>query len=217
MRVAATALLIGGCFALAGLRGPAARGDDKPATPAKDYELRVVNVGDGYKAIRFKPSTGESWQLLNGRWEKLEEAAPPPAGDHDILLVPAKSLLALRLDRATGATWLVQGKKWTPIKEPPPAKLGAPVPKPGPGYALRHVRLGNQLHVLRFHTTTGAAWHVNGGAFELQGENGPVRAGEFDIQMIAGKENWMAFRLDRKSGKTWLLQANKWDLAEEPD
>jgi hypothetical protein len=175
--------------------------------------LRVVNDGDLYQSVRFKPATGESWQLRNGRWEKLEEGAAPPAGDYDIVHLPAEALVALRLDRATGATWLVQGGKWVPIKEPV-AKPGAP--KPGPGYALRHVRTGNQLHLLRFHTTTGAAWHVNGAAFELQTETGPVPAGEFDVKMIAGKEEWMAFRLDRKSGKTWMLEANKWNAVAEP-
>jgi hypothetical protein len=216
MRVAVTILLVGGCCAVAGLPGPASGGDDKPAMPAKGFELRVVNIADTYKAIRFKPATGESWQLLNGRWQKLEEAAPPPAADYDVLLIPADPLFALRLDRASGATWLIQAGKWTSIKEPPAAKPGAGAPKPDSEYALRHVRLGNQLHILRFHTTTGAAWHVNGGAFELQRETGPVPAGEFDIKMIAGEENWMAFRLDRKSGKTWVLQANQWDLAAEP-
>jgi hypothetical protein len=216
MRVGMTAVLVGGCLALAGLRGPAARGADPPA-PAKGYELRVVNVGDQYKSIRFKPATGESWQLLNGQWEKLEEGAPPPAGDYDIVLVPAESLLALRLDRATGTTWLVRGGKWVPIKEPAGAKPGAPAAKPGPGYALRHIRLGNKLHVLRFHTAAGSAWYINGDAFEFQAETGAVPAGAFDITMIAGKENWMAFRLDQKSGRTWLLQANKWNLAAEPE
>jgi hypothetical protein len=179
--------------------------------------LRVANVGEVYRGIRFKPATGESWQLLGGRWEMLEEVAPPPAGDYDVVLLPAESLLALRLDRTTGATWLVQGGKWVPIKEPAAAKPGVPAGKPGPGYALRHVRLGNQLHVLRFHTTTGEAWHISGGAFDPQGETGPVPVGEFDVKMIAGEKKWMAFRLDRKSGKAWLLQANKWNLAAEPE
>jgi hypothetical protein len=214
MRVAVTVLLLGGCFALAPVSGRAAGGGDKAATPAKGYALRVANVGDTYHGIRFKPATGESWKLLNGRWEKLEEVAPPPAGEYDVHLVPAESLVALRLDRASGATWLVQGGKWTPIKEPPQAKPGGAVK---PGFALRHVRLGNQLHILRFHTTIGTAWHINGAVFQLQGETGPVPAGEFDVKMIAGEKNWMAFRLDQKSGKTWLLQANNWNLAAEPE
>jgi hypothetical protein len=215
MRTGVTALLVG-CLALAGLRGPAARGETPPA-PAKGYELRVVSVGDVYQCVRFKPATGQAWQMLNGRWEKLEEAAPPPAGDYEIVIVPAESLLAIRLDRATGATWLAQGGKWVPIKEPAAAKPGPPAAKPAPAYAVRHVRKGNQLHILRFNTTTGAAWHINGNAFELQGETGPVPTGEFDVTMIAGRENWMAFRLDRKSGKTWLLQANKWNPAAGPE
>lgn len=185
MRAYMTALLVGGFFTLFGL--PAARGDDAPAVPAKGYELRVAVTGNAYTSIRFKPATGESWHLLNARWQKLEEAVPPPAGDYDVLLIPAQALQALRLDRATGATWLVRDTRWVPVQEPAPAKLGAPAAKPGPGYALRHVRQGDQLHVLRFHTTTREAWHINEDEFTLQGETGPVPAGEYDIKMIAGE------------------------------
>ena len=81
--------------------------DEKPAAPAKGYELRIVTHGDTYNGIRFKPTTGESWKILNGRWEKLDEAAAPPAGDYDITLIPAEVLLAVRIDRATGTTWLL--------------------------------------------------------------------------------------------------------------
>src|SRR5688500_14077128 len=92
------------CVVVLALAGVAARADEKPAAPAKGFELRVVAVGDTYPGVRFKPATGESWKMLNGVWEKLEEAAAPPAGDYDITIIPAEALLAVRVDRAPGST-----------------------------------------------------------------------------------------------------------------
>jgi hypothetical protein len=193
-----------------------ARADEKPA-PGKGYELRIVAVGEIYHGIRFKPTTGESWMMLNGRWEKLAEDAVPPAGDYEITIIPAESLLAVRLDRATGTTWLLAKKKWIAVKEPAP-KRDAPAAKPpGPGCALRHIVLGDQLHVVRFHTKTGATWHLGGDTFEPLAEFDKVPAGDFDITLIAGKKDWMGFRLDRKNGTTWILQANLWQVVTEPE
>ena len=190
--------------------------DEKPAA-GKGYELRVVAHGDTYNGIRFKPATGESWKILNGRWEKLEEAAAPPAGDYDITVIPAEILLAVRIDRATGACWLLTKGKWNPVKEPA-AKPDAPAAKaPGVGCALRHIVLGDQLHVVRFHTRSGETWHLSGDTFKPMGEFGKVPVGDFDLTMIASKKDWMAFRLDRKSGKSWLLQANLWAEITEPE
>src|SRR5262245_66692021 len=129
MRTGITAVIMLGCFACV-----AAQADDKtppPPAAAKGYELRVVAAGDVYHGIRFKPTTGESWKILNGKWEKLDEAAAPPAGDYEIVIIPAESLLAVRFDKTSGTTWLLQDGKWTAVKEPP-AKPGAPKP-PGPG------------------------------------------------------------------------------------
>jgi hypothetical protein len=201
----------------AGLVGAAAGADEKPAVPAKAYELRVVAVGDTYHGIRFRPTTGESWNMIAGRWERLDEAVPPPPGDYDVTVIRAEALLALRIDRATGATWLLQKGKWNPVKEPAPPK-GVPAPKPpGPGFALRHVILGNQLHAVRFHTKTGAAWHLGGDTFEALGELGKVPAGDFDLTLITGTKDWMGFRIDRKAGTTWILQANIWHEVTEPE
>jgi hypothetical protein len=191
-----------------------AAADEKPA--AKGYELRIVAHGDTYNGIRFKPTTGESWKILNGKWEKLEEVAAPPAGDYDVTVIPAEILLAVRIDRATGTSWLLTKDKWNPVKEPAP-KPDAPAAKPpGPGCALRHIIVGEQLHVVRFHTKTGASWHLRDDTFAPLTEFGKVPAGDFDLTLIAGKKDWMAFRLDRKSGMTWLLQANIWQEVTEP-
>jgi hypothetical protein len=195
--------------------GPARAADDKPAVGK--YELRVVAHGDTYNGIRFKPTTGESWKVINGRWEKLDEAAAPPAGDYDVIIIPAEILLAVRIDRATGSCWLLTKDKWNPVKEPA-AKPDAPAAKaPGAGCALRHITVGDQLHVVRFHTRTGATWHLAGDKFEPLGEFGKVPAGDFDLTLIASKKDWMAFRVDRKTGASWLLQANIWAEITEPE
>ena len=202
------------CVIVLGLVSVAARADEKPAAPAKGYELRVVAVGDTFHGIRFKPASGESWKMLNGLWEKLEEAAAPPAGDYDITIIPAEALLAVRVDRASGATWLLKRGKWNPVKEPPADPKAKPA---GPGFALRHIVVGDQLHVVRFHTKTGATWHLGGDTFESLAEVGKVPAGEFDLTLIASNKDWMGFRLDKKAGTTWLLQANIWQQVTEPE
>lgn len=190
--------------------------DEKPA-PAKGYELRIVAHGDTYNGIRFKPTTGESWKILNGRWEKLEEAAEPPAGDYDVVIIPAQVLIAVRIDRATGSCWLLTKGKWNPVKEPA-LKPDAPAAKPpGPGCTLRHIVVGDQLHVVRLHTKTGASWHLGGDTFEPMAEFAKVPPGDFDVTMIASKKEWMAFRIDKKSGTTWLYSANLWQEVTEPE
>ena len=211
MRTSVAVVILAGLLAGAGR----VRADEKP-TPGKGYELRVVAFGDSYHGIRFKPATGESWNMLNGRWEPLDEAAAPPAGDYDVFIIPASALLAVRIDRASGSCWLLTKGKWNPVKEPAPKPGAPPAKPPGEGCALRHIIVGDQLHVVRFSSKTGATWHIKGDSFEPLAEFGIVPAGEFDLTMIASKKDWMAFRIDRKTGRTWLLQANIWQDVTEP-
>jgi hypothetical protein len=217
MRAVFVGVFLAGCVMAVGLVEPGARGEEKPKppkAPGKGYVLRAVAVGDVYKAVRFRRATGEAWELLDGAWQKLEDAAAPPAGEYEVHLLPADPLLAIRIDRATGATWLTRKGKWVRVKEPA-MKPGAP--KRGPGFDIRHVGLGDQLHVVRFHATTGETWHVNRNAYEALAESTAVAAGEFDITLIAGKEDWMGFRIDRKAGTSWLLLGRKWVKAKEPE
>ena len=216
MRATLIGVLLAGWLSGAGPGRGSAAADDKPAPPAKGYELRIVVVGDTYKGVRFKPATGESWQLTGGRWVKLDEEAAPPAGDYDVTVIPATSLLALRLDRATGATWLLRDGKWAAIKEPQ-LKPGEKPAKRGPGYALRHTRLGDNLHVVRFHTKTGETWHLEGREYEPLGEFARTPAGDYDVTLISGTKAWMGFRIERTSGTTWLLRANTWHFVAEPE
>src|SRR5262245_40269148 len=123
----------------------------KPAPARKAYEVRTIRVGDTYQGIRFKPATGETWQLAGEKWQALAETAAVPAGDYDVILIPTEeTFLGIRVDRTTGATWLLRNRKWAPVKEPPPpAKPGKPdgqarANAPG-GYELRHARVKNRL------------------------------------------------------------------------
>ena len=191
---------------------------DRAAAPArKGYELRMLGVGNTYQGMRFKLATGETWQIAGGRWLKIPEAGPLPAGDYDVLLIPAgESFLAVRIDRSGGATWLFQARRWNRVGEPPAgAKPNGPGARGG-GYRLRHARVGDRLHVLRFHTRTGAAV-VETDAYQDLAETGPVPPGDYDVTMIAGEDDWVAFRIDRSTGTTWLLRARQWVKVDEPD
>ncbi len=100
-------------------QGELAVAADPPAQKSKDYELRVIRVGDSYQAIRFKANTGESWFIDDEKFVKIPETGDVPAGDFDIkLITDDKDYIALRIDRTSGATWLLRNRKWSKIAEP---------------------------------------------------------------------------------------------------
>jgi hypothetical protein len=190
---------------------------DKPAPGAKAFEMRLLRIGDTYQGLRFNTATGESWQINLEKWEKVPETEAPAVGEYQITLIAGENgFLALRLERTTGATWLLKERKWNRIKEPA-AQAKAAEPAAGTGYELRPIQVGGQLHVIRFHTGTGAAAHIDGTAYEALAEPGPLPAGTYDVTMMATKERWMAFRFDHASGGTWLLRANRWAKVAEPE
>jgi hypothetical protein len=151
---------------------------------------------------------------------KIKEMAVCPAGEYQIALIPNENAFqAIRMERLTGATSLLSNSQWNLVKEPAGA---APLPARkavrDKGYELRHVHVGNQLHVLRFHAGTGAAAHVAGDAYETYPETaGPPPIGSYQVTLIATKDTWMAFRFDQSSGATWMLRANQWDKVAEPE
>ncbi|MCI0637806.1 MAG: hypothetical protein L0Y72_28795 [Gemmataceae bacterium] len=140
-----------------------------------------------------------------------------------MLIATEVNFIALRLEKATGATWILKARKWNRVKEPPAPKQDKNdplIPKgkgAGKGFELRHIRVGDRAHIVRFHAGTGAAAHIERDSFESLAETGPVMPGDFDVTMIATDQRWMAFRLDRGSGATWLLQANTWRRVSEPE
>jgi hypothetical protein len=96
--------------------------DPKPApTQKKDYELRIIRMGNTFQAVRFKPATGESWTMKGDSYEKIPETGPVPAGDYDIILVTDDTnWMAFRIDGRTGATWQLRGNRWNRVTEPRP-------------------------------------------------------------------------------------------------
>jgi len=90
-----------------------------PAAGLRPFEIRLVRIGEIYHVIKFNTATGESWQIIDGRWEKLGEAGPAPEdGEYDIFLVAESELMALRFDYRSGAGWQLRNRKWVRIEEP---------------------------------------------------------------------------------------------------
>jgi hypothetical protein len=126
MRSILRVLLLGGACLLCGgvliqtpQRAAAQKKEDQPRQAGKNFEIRIIRMGESYQAIRFKPATGESWLANGDKWEKIPEAAAVPAGDYEVLLVATdQDFAALRYDRNTGTTWRLKGRKWVKMEEP---------------------------------------------------------------------------------------------------
>ncbi len=194
-------------------------GNEKKAP--EPFKLQMVKIGNTYQGLKHKLATGETWQIFDDAWVKVVEPAPCPAGDYQITLIPSEmGFNAIRIERQTGATALMSSvkQKWLPVGE---AK-GAAVPaknaaRDGKGFELRYVRVKDQLHVIRFHTGTGATAHIGGDTFDVYPETNPIPAGNYEVTMIATKDSWIAFRFDQATGTTWLLQGNKWNKITDPE
>jgi hypothetical protein len=90
------------------------------AVPKRDFDLRMIVVGDTYQAIRFKPRTGETWLANGTKWEKLAETGDVPAGNYEVVMVGTdKDFIAMRIDHASGTSWLLKNRKWVKMEEPP--------------------------------------------------------------------------------------------------
>lgn len=215
-------IVIGGfCSAAHFLSMPAALAQPAPG-PASKFDLRIARVGETYQGFRVRPDTGESWQIEQLSWRKVVEADPVPVGNYDILLnVADEGLLPIRIDKLSGHAWFLQARQWVkydePDKEAP--KAAGPVDAKGKTYQFRQARVGAMLHLLRFEAKSGSAWVLRGnGAFVPLTEGGDAPpAGDYDVTMIATEKNWMAFRIDRVSGMSWLLRANIWVKIKEPE
>ena len=209
--------------------GVIAQESGEPA-PGPKYDLRIVRVGDTYQGFRFRPDTGESWQIVKLDWRKVTEGDQLPAGKYDILLnVAEDSLLPIRVDHKTGHAWFLQARQWVRYDEADAKQDGAKPPdgeKPADGvkagkgknYEFRKARVGANLHLIRLETKTGETWLLKGsGAFAPMVETGPVPAGDYDVTTVATEKSWMAFRIDRASGASWMLRADVWVKVKEPD
>ena len=155
-----------------------------------------------------------------------------------MLIAADDAVLALRFDRATGATWRLKGNAWARIKEPAadkkPAASDKPPPDAGPkpppdqkpnvpvartakGFALRYSASDKVIHIVRFHTSTGAAAHIARDSYETLNENGPVAPGDMGVSVVAAPTGWEAFRIDRSTGASWKLLGGAWFKVTEPE
>ena len=99
--------------------GGAASAQRPAAAKGREYELRLIRVGNTFQAVRFKVRTGEAWTMSGDRYKPIPETGPVPAGDYDITLVTDDvNWMAFRIDRVSGATGQMRGNKWVPVKEP---------------------------------------------------------------------------------------------------
>lgn len=90
---------------------------DSKESPA--YEIVMVERGvGGWRAIRYKPDTGQSWYIRNGLFIELLEQKIIPESKYKILMsTHKKGWGAVRLDTVSGDTWKLKGEMWVKIKE----------------------------------------------------------------------------------------------------
>jgi hypothetical protein len=97
----------------------AQKAEPMPPAKGKQFELRLIRVGNTFQSIRFNVITGESWRMAGDKYEKVPESGEVPAGDYDIQLVTDDTdWMAFRIDRVSGTTWQMRGNKWIKVKEP---------------------------------------------------------------------------------------------------
>ncbi len=73
--------------------------------------------------------------------------------------------------------------------------------------------LKTDWQAMRFHAQTGEAWYAFKGDWKPvpEADNTKPPAGDYRVQMSqTGDSDWIAIRLERKSGRTWRLAALKW-------
>ena len=99
---------------------------------------------------------------------------------------------------------------------PPAPAQKAQQPPANDRYEFRQIRVGKQFEVIRFKVKTGESWRIAGDKFEKLAETGPVPAGDYEVSLIAVEDDWMAFRIDRVSGTTWMLRQRQWIRLKEP-
>jgi hypothetical protein len=104
-------------------RAQAQKAKNEPPSGRKPYELRVVPGGPfDLMAIRFKPKTGEAWELILLSWVKIKDPGPIPAGDYEVVVRPGRKVddapVVFRIDQQTGTTWVKGKGEWDKIKEP---------------------------------------------------------------------------------------------------
>jgi hypothetical protein len=86
-------------------------------SPAYDIVMVERGVG-GWRAIRYKPDTGQSWYIRHGLFIELLEQKIIPKSEYKILMSTHKEGWgAVRLDINSGDTWKLKSEIWVKIKE----------------------------------------------------------------------------------------------------
>jgi len=95
-------------------RGPAAT----EAAPETDYHVEIVQMSaDNFQAVRYEAFTGRAWQIRNGDWEVIADAAAPPRSRYVIKLIAlAGDWGAVRYDVKSGRSWRASDGAWVEMK-----------------------------------------------------------------------------------------------------
>jgi hypothetical protein len=84
-------------------------------------------------------------------------------------------------------------------------------------YELQATRAGDTIQAIRFKPATGEAWLFVLDKWSPIPESGPVPPGDFEVTMAARDRDFTAFRLDHRTGVTWLLNRGRWVRLKEPE
>ena len=94
--------------------------------------------------------------------------------------------------------------------EPKPSAPAATEPAP---YEVVLLSLKTDWQAMRFHAQTGESWYAFQGNWKPvpETDENKLPAGEYRVHMSqTGENDWIAIRLEKKSGRTWRLAALKW-------
>ncbi len=230
---AALSLLAG--LALTQLSSVPVAAQAPPSAPAKNAGLRIVMTSSAttWDAFRFNPLTGESWLVNTDNdpdwvWQKALDLEILPAGDYDIQAVSyvidddAREKI-FRMNRKTGRTWSLVETTMNAVAEPADFSQ-APVPKAG--FRLLVTAAEISWDALRLNPETGETWdaHLNAdGSFSWQkiadAEQLPIA--DYQIQescyVVNNQGAAALFRIDRKSGRSWISNNGQWEAILESD
>ena len=83
------------------------------------YDIVMVERGGGdWRAIRYKPETGQSWYIRHGLFIELLEQKIIPKSEYKIVMSKHKGGWgAVRLDVISGDTWKLKNETWMKVKE----------------------------------------------------------------------------------------------------
>jgi hypothetical protein len=82
-----------------------------------------------------------------------------------------------------------------------------------PAYDVVLLSLTTDWQALRYHVETGEAWYALRGDWKPVSEADSKKppAGDYKVCLSkTGENDWIAVRLERKSGRSWRLAALKW-------